>query len=193
MKKFNVVCMAALLACGPHCTSSLHAESTELTEHHNEIVDNDIDTVEQKTNDEAEVANFHDESNTTDKTNTTRSDINESVILDEDIMDDVQEIALEVSSNQVITNDMPVVVTTITQEEVIEEDNLDSMVNELVQAGVTEENLSTLENQPQWKLLLARIGSYAISMGVSCKELLANIYANLQTTLQNYWSNNKKA
>lgn len=193
MKKFNVVCMAALLACGMHRTSHLHAESTETIEPHNEITDNDVDIVEQKTNEEAEVANFNEEFNTTDETSIMHSSLDENLVLDEDIIDDVQEITLEVSSNQVVTNDIPVVVTTITQEEIVAEDNLDSMVNELVQAGVTEQDLSTLENQPQWKLLLARIGSYALSMGVSCKELLASIYASMQTTLQNYWSNNKRA
>lgn len=192
MKKFNVVCMAALLACGSHCTSQLHAEATELTEHNTEIIDNDFDTVEPTNNDEAEVTNFNDASHATDETNITSPDINENIVLDEDVVDDIQETTLEVSSNQVNITDVAVVVTAINQD-IITEDNLDSMVDELVQSGVNEENLSTLENQPQWKLLLARIGSYALSMGVSCKELLTSIYANVQTTLQNYWSNNKKA
>lgn len=193
MKKFNVVCIAALLACGSHCTSQLHAEATELTEHNTEIIDNDFDTVEPTNNDEAEVTNLNDASDATSETSTIYSSVDESIILDEDVIDDAIEIALETVPSQVNTNEISVVVTTVTQEEIIAEDNLDSMVNELIQSGVNEEDLSTLENQPQWKLLLARIGSYALSMGVSCKELLTSIYANVQTTLQNYWSNNKKA
>ena len=183
MKKFNVVCMAALLACGTHCTSNLHAESTELPETYNDAVDPDssADTVEQTTTDnyiEAEV--------------TTTSEVYNCI--DEDIADDVEEIAAELSvANQVNTNDVAVVVVAATQEQVIVEDNLDTMVNELVQSGAVNDDLSTLENQPKWKLLLARIGSYALSMGVSCKELLMNVYTNIQTNLTNYWSNNKKA
>jgi hypothetical protein len=57
------------------------------------------------------------------------------------------------------------------------------MVEELVQSGAVENDISTLTSQPQWKLILASIGSYALSLGISCQQLLVNIFTSLQTML----------
>ncbi len=190
MKNFNSVCMVTLLACGTYCTSSLHAEPTELTEHYNDAIDSNISTnvVVQTINDEVEFSHVQDTSNSTDETNTMH------VYVDEDIADDVEEVTVEVAvTTHVNTNDVAVVVVAVAPQQAISEDSLDTMVDELVQSGAVEDDISVLENQPKWKLLLTRIGSYALAMGVSCKELLTSLYGKMQTSLENYWSNKDNA
>ncbi len=74
-------------------------------------------------------------------------------------------------SNQT-TNDKPQAQVVVTQEQTTAQDDLDTMVDELVQSGAVEDDISAIETQPKWKLLLARVGSYALSLGISCKDLL---------------------
>ena len=190
MKNFNSVCMVTLLACGTYCTSNLHAEPTELTEHYNDAIDCNVSTdfAEQIINDEVELSNEQDASNAADEATIVRA------YADEDIADDVEETTIEVSvTTQVNTNDVVVVAVAVAQQQAVSEDSLDTMVDELVQSGVAEDDLSVLENQPRWKLLLTRIGSYALAMGVSCKDLLTSLYATMQARLENYWTNKDNA
>ncbi len=180
MKSFNGMCLTTLLVCGAYCTSHLHAESSEVTEHHNEIIEHDLSTdATERTTQEMEPSNSRD---IVDDTANAIDGIYISV--GENAANNAVEVATEVSiSNQTIDNTITSVETTVTQETPAAEADLDAMVEELVQSGAVENDISTLTSQPQWKLILASIGSYALSLGISCQQLLVNIFTSLQTML----------
>jgi hypothetical protein len=72
--------------------------------------------------------------------------------------------------------------------EQVEMNELDAMVEELIKSGAVEDDLATLETQPKWKLLLTQIGAYALSIGVTCKQLVMNLYTNMKDKVTTYWS-----
>lgn len=182
MENFNRMCLTTLLVCGAYCTSHLHAECSDLIEHHNETITSDLSTdqTEQPTQQD-ELPNFRDASSP-DEVNTETNHV--YINIGENPADNAVEISTEISiSNQTIDNTITSVETTVDQESPVVEADFDAMVEELVQSGAVQNDLSTIETQPQWKLLLASIASYAISVGISFQQLLTNLLTIVQTSL----------
>lgn len=171
MKYFNCICMVALLTYGTYCTSSICTEPSGLTENYNETINIDpsTDTLEQSTHDKCNCVN-------------------------ENIPDDIEEITSEASvSDPSDPNETTEVTQIITEQPHTIGDDLDAMVDDLVQSGAVEDDITVIEAQPKWKLLLTRAGSYALSMSITCKQLVVNAYTQVKTTVVDYWSNKKNA
>lgn len=171
MKRFNVVCLTTLLVCGAYCTSSLHAESSEFTEQQDQNLS--MGTTGQN-DQEIELSKSRDIPGATGDINSVYFHVGENA------EGNAVEIITEVSiSNEAIDN----AVTTIETEAPIVANDIDAMVEELVQSGAVQNDIATLESQPQWKLFLASIASSLLSFGISCQQLLGNIFTSLQTAL----------
>jgi hypothetical protein len=188
MKNFNRMCLTTLFVCGAYCTSHLHAECSDLIEHHNETITSDLSTDQtEQPIQEVELSSSRDASNPTE--------VNDVYInIGENPADNAVEISTEISiSNQTIDNTITSVETTVDQESPVVEADFDAMVEELAQSGAVENDLSTIEAQPQWKLLLASIASYAISVGISFQQLLTNLLTIVQNSLTGSSTAAKKA
>lgn len=178
MKNFNRMCLSTLLVCGAYCTSPLHAESAEFTKQRNEFIDYDLSTDKTEPIQEIELSDSRDISDSPGEINGMYINIGE------DAAGNAVEVITEVSiSNQTIDNTITSVETTVVQESPVVEADFDAMVEELVQSGAVEDDLSNIEAQPQWKLILAKIGSYALSFGISVQQFLTSMLTVLQNTL----------
>jgi hypothetical protein len=172
--------MATLLMIGTQYRSSLSAQEAELTEQYTETIEAEIHQVN-----ESEICNVYEGSHCTSEMVVTEEMLDESIT-------EIEEEVIQISCiNEVVINQITKIEITAPEEETILEADFDAMVDELVESGAVEDDISALETQPQWKLLLARISSYALSLGISCKESVMNLYSNVQRTLTNYLTTNK--
>jgi len=172
MKCFNSMCLTTLLVCGAYCTSNLHAESSEFTEQYDEVIDNDIS--EGTTGKEQEIKRSRDIPGTTGEISGVYINVGENAA------GNAVEVTTDISiSNQSIDN----AITTVEIEVPVVANDLDNMVEELAQSGAVQNDLSNIEAQPQWKIILASIASYAISVSLSFQQLLTTILTSLQNTL----------
>lgn len=197
MKHNNHMSFVALFVCSTCCVTNMRAEFSDFSDDISEVLDSDNSIMQEIQRSELNTYEIQ----YTDVLECADEARDFSFCLDENISDDIEIISSDIAmSDKIDSNDVANISTVVTQEEVVRavvtqedkatlEAQFDTMVDELVQAGAVRDEVPNAEVQPKWKALLARLGSYALSMGITCKQLVVNMYANVKNTVVNYWAN----
>lgn len=205
---FNHIYLVSLLVCGICYLANLHAESAELTTKNIDF--DEIQAAHSKRDaliKKAAVSNpynelryddeddiYDEDDDLDDEDDDSDDDRNIADDEDDDIADDSEEDEEEMAC-EAFSADETRQQDTIEEEaanlQTSFEDSFDAMVDEMVESGAVDADITSLESQPQWKQIMARLGSYALSMSVYCKQIAANIYSSMQNTLASYWPTKK--